>query len=288
MTLRDALLLGRVSNLPTVWTNCLAGAVLAGADSITTALWLGLAAMTLAYIGGMYLNDAFDAGIDAVERPERPIPSGRVSAKTVYLLGFGMLAAAIVILYFAGQLAGADWRAAAAGVGLSAAIVLYNAWHKANPISPFIMGVCRMMVYVCAAYCVTALLPEGVLVGAVIVLAYLIGLTYVAKQEKIGRVANMWPLAFLGAPLVFALYGGMDSSWTWLFGGILLAWVLVALRFILRRGPGDIPRAVISLIAGISIVDAILIAATGSTALAVVALLGFGLTLALQRLVPGT
>ena len=53
------------------------------------------------------------------------------------------------------------------------------------------------------------------------------------------------------------------------------AWVLVALWFLRRRRKGDIPRAVISLIAGISLLDALLIAGAGSAALAVLALVGF-------------
>src|SRR5262245_63491269 len=53
-----------------------------------------LAAGSLFYSGGMALNDAFDAEIDARERPERPIPSGRVSRGTVLALGFGMLVVA--------------------------------------------------------------------------------------------------------------------------------------------------------------------------------------------------
>ena len=36
-------------------------------------------------------------------------------------------------------------------------------------------------------------------------LCYLIGLTYVAKQETLGEVRNLWPLLFLGVPLVYAL-----------------------------------------------------------------------------------
>ena len=36
-------------------------------------------ASSLLYLSGMVLNDVFDAEIDADERPERPIPSGRVS-----------------------------------------------------------------------------------------------------------------------------------------------------------------------------------------------------------------
>ena len=99
---RDALVLGRVSNLPTVWANLLAAVALAG-TAIGTDLGVGVGlllflAYTLFYVGGMYLNDAFDARIDAKERPERPIPAGRVTSGEVYLAGFGMLAAGLVLL----------------------------------------------------------------------------------------------------------------------------------------------------------------------------------------------
>ena len=73
--------LGRVSNLPTVWTNVLAGAALAGAAVGPGRLALPLVACSLFYPGGMYLNHAFDREIDARERPERPIPSGRITAR---------------------------------------------------------------------------------------------------------------------------------------------------------------------------------------------------------------
>lgn len=94
MTWADALRLGRVSNLPTVWTNMLAGVVLAGGGVLEVQSLGLLLALSLFYVGGMYLNDAFDAEIDARERPERPIPSGRVSRGFVFALGFGALAAA--------------------------------------------------------------------------------------------------------------------------------------------------------------------------------------------------
>ena len=54
---RTWLVLGRVSNLPTVWTNALAGVVLAGSATGSEFYWAALV-LTLAYIGGMYLNDA--------------------------------------------------------------------------------------------------------------------------------------------------------------------------------------------------------------------------------------
>ena len=75
--------LGRVSNLPTVWSNVLAALALSGGLSQAAgipALHVALlaAAFSLFYVGGMYLNDAFDRHIDARERPQRPIPSGQV------------------------------------------------------------------------------------------------------------------------------------------------------------------------------------------------------------------
>ena len=66
-----ALALGRVSNLPTVWTNALAGVVLAGGAAGDARLpWIVLA-VSLCYVAGMYLNDAFDRDFDARHRPER-------------------------------------------------------------------------------------------------------------------------------------------------------------------------------------------------------------------------
>ena len=69
--LRTLLRLGRVSNLPTVWTNVLAASVLAGGDLQPGKIVLVVRAMTTFYVGGMYLNDYFDRCIDARERPGR-------------------------------------------------------------------------------------------------------------------------------------------------------------------------------------------------------------------------
>lgn len=278
----DALRLGRVSNLPTVWTNVLAGLLLAGGAAEGDRLALLLLAMSLAYVGGMYLNDAFDAEIDARERPERPIPAGRVSRGTVFSLGFGMLAVSILCLLALG------FAAALGGVALAGAIVAYDRHHKGNPLSPLLMGLCRVLVYVTAGLAVAVAFPAPLVLGAAALLAWLIGLTYTAKQENIGRVENMWPLLFLLAPLVYGVVLGFSQPVVILF--VLLAGSVAtfALRLIRRRGPGDIPAAVGALIAGISLVDAMLIASTGALGLAALAALAFPLTLALQRVVPGT
>src|SRR5689334_5853574 len=104
--------LGRVSNLPTVWTNVLAATVLAGGGWRSGRTGVILAAMSLFYVGGMYLNDFFDRAIDARERPARPIPAGDVTAATVAAIGFALLGCGIIAMTLLG------------GAGLLAGVVL--------------------------------------------------------------------------------------------------------------------------------------------------------------------
>jgi hypothetical protein len=62
----------------------------------------------------------------------------------------------------------------------------------------------------------------------------------------------------------------------------------LSLRWLARRGLGDVPGAVSLLIAGISLHDAAWIAGAGAPGLALAAAAGFGLTLLAQRRIPGT
>jgi 4-hydroxybenzoate polyprenyltransferase len=292
MKLKTALTLGRVSNLPTVWTNTLAGIVLAGFDVSSTRTVPILLSMSLFYVGGMYLNDAFDAEIDARERSERPIPAGLVDRRTVFVCGFGMLAVAILILIWIGLGGPTGLWPAIAGIALAAVIILYDWYHKANPLSPLIMGACRMLVYIAAALCFITPPSAAVWLGALALLCYLIGLTYTAKQENIGRVENAWPLIFLAVPVVGGLWAslalgsvGPSVITAWL---AFTGWLGFCLWLVKRRGPGDIPRAVGGMIAGIALLDALLIAIVGDASTAGIAVLAFLLTLALQRFIPGT
>jgi hypothetical protein len=281
--------LGRVSNLPTVWTNVAAGAVLSGMPLDPRTMAAVLLAMSLFYVGGMYLNDAFDRDIDARERPERPIPSGLVSARTVFAIGFGMLAFAIAILGVAAW--GARWqgagRAVASGGALAAAIIYYDVVHKRDPLSPLIMGLCRLLIYITAALVVSGRIATPVLAGAAALLAYLIGLTYVAKQENLARFRNAWPLAFLAVPFIYAAPIVTDTvGGAALYLGFL-GWVGYSLSF-LRRGRTNIPGAVIRLLAGICLLDALLMAGAHEPLLAAAAIGGFVLTRILQGYVAGT
>src|SRR5262249_54789366 len=120
------LTLGRVSNLPTVWSNVLVGVVLAGSTAPVRLVAALMAALSLFYVGGMFLNDAFDRNIDARIHPERPIPAGEVSASEVFAVGFGAMAIGAALLAAVAVASGQSAvPALVAGLGLGALIVVY-------------------------------------------------------------------------------------------------------------------------------------------------------------------
>ncbi len=51
---------------------------------------------------GNAINDYFDAGIDAVNRPDRPIPSGRLKKGSAYKFSISLFACGILTAYFIG------------------------------------------------------------------------------------------------------------------------------------------------------------------------------------------
>ena len=290
MNLALALRLGRISNLPTVWTNVLVGALLAGGQLTDVRLPLLMLALSLFYVGGMFLNDAFDREFDATHRPERPIPSGRVSARQVFVSGFGLLALGLAFVAIASR--GADglpaWRAIATGAALAAAIVFYDAHHKGNAMSPLIMGLCRVGVVFTAAYAVAPALPDAVGLAATALLCHLIGLTYIAKQEHLDRIGALWPLGFLAVPLLYGALLAASAPLVWLPLALYAALLGFALWLLRRRARGDVPRAVVTLIAGMSVLDGVVLVAGGQLTAAALAVAAFVLTLTLQRWVSGT
>ena len=205
MNLKTALELGRVSNLPTVWSNVLAGIVLAGATPRPLSVVMLGAAASLMYVGGMYLNDVFDADIDAQERPDRPIPSGRVTRSAVRNLGFLALVLGAGLVGTHAGMVGAGMPPVIAAIATVGTIVIYDAWHKGNPVAPAIMGLCRVGVYAMAALSVAPTLGPDVLYGAGLLLAYVVGLTYVAAHENKSGLGRTWPLVCLYAPIVYSL-----------------------------------------------------------------------------------
>jgi UbiA prenyltransferase family len=275
--------LGRVSNLPTVWTNVLAGAALADAELRTWRLSLVLLAMSLFYVGGMFLNDYFDRAIDARERPERPIPARAISASAVASIGLALLGAGVFLNAIMGQVPGAI------ALLLGACIIAYDVHHKENALSPVLMGACRTLVYFASAAALRGTISVQVALPAAAMAAYVAGLTYAARQESLDGMGNLWPLVLLCAPLATAAGALQQGSGAVLIYVTMVGWTAGAVWLLSRRpSTGSVGRAVGRLIAGISLVDAAALASLEILPAACAALAGFVATLIAQKYVAAT
>ncbi len=288
--IRTLLVLGRVSNLPTVWSNCLAGWWLGGGGNIWKLPFL-LLGLSLLYTGGMFLNDAFDAEFDRQRRKERPIPSGKISAARVGLFGFSQLVLGILLLFFCGKVA------AAAAVILALLILLYDATHKLFTASPWLMGACRFWVYVTAGATGADGLNGFAIFGGAALALYVTGLSYVARRESVRGRVPLWPLVLLIAPVVLAMMvnaGDFRRPTMWI-SAIVLLWVARCVRFVFSGGEVNAGWIAANLLAGIPLVDWLAAApqfAFGPhrehwLSLVIFPVL-FGLTKWLQRFVPAT
>jgi hypothetical protein len=280
--LRAWFILGRVSNLPTVWTNVLAAWVLTGGPLTWSAqlAWL-LLGVSLLYVGGTTMNDFADAAFDREYRKERPIPSGILSRATVGFVGaLYILTGALAVMLGAHGV----WYHL---VGLIGAILIYTHCHKRWVGSVFFMGACRLFLSLLAASCLTTSLSTPVMVHAVCLFGYIVGLTFTARGESRESQGPCWPLALLGLPFAGALYIE-QSLLVLVFGGLFLGAVVMSLKTLIQRtDPARIGKAVALMLAGIALADAAFLA-SHSLAAALLGLVGFALALLAQRFVPAT
>jgi hypothetical protein len=271
--------LARVSNAPTVVSNTVAGAVLASAAAPAGTVAVVAVAIASFYTAGMILNDVLDLELDRRERPERPLPSGKVSRRAAIAAVVGLLAVGEALLALEGA------EPALAGLGLIGLIVLYDAWHKGNALSPALMGACRAVVYVVAGLAVADALGGELWGAAALLLAYVVGLTQVAKAEG-GGLAARWPVVAVLAPAAYWAKE-LPAPEVALLLVAFVVWVGLALRLVLARR--RIGAGVTRLIAGVAVYDALVVAGAGGGVAAVaVCLLAFAATVALQTKIAGT
>ena len=278
---RAYLALARISNSPTVASNVLAGAAIAGATGLSGATGALVLALIAFYTAGMYLNDYLDYEIDRRERPERPLPSGLVPRGAALGITVLLFALGLLLLWPLVQ------AAVLGGVLLIALIVAYDAWHKTNPLSPLVMALTRVMVYVIAFLAFSTQLSGALAAWAVLLGLYIVGLTYIAKTESLPSLTRYWPSVILFLPAVFlALRAPGVLGWVLL--AAFAGWVVYALRFVYARDRRSVGKAIASLIAGVSLLDALVLVDAGALTLVPLALLAFVLTLFLQRYIKGT
>ena len=204
--LKALLSLTRPANLVTAIADVLAGMAIAGYFLISNPApapvgWLCLATVCL-YGGGVVFNDVFDAELDALERPERPIPSGTVSKSTASLLGAVLLLLGIGASFLVNQTAGS------LAVGIAVASLVYDRFGKHHSwLGPVNMGLCRGL---------NLLLGVSVLPGQVMPWAWvgLIPIAYIAAITMIsrGEVHGGSPVTLRVAGLLYALVIGCVAA----------------------------------------------------------------------------
>lgn len=180
--------LARLSNAPTVASQCLAGAAIGavafGHESIAwIALVRSIGVTLLVYTGGMILNDVLDEPVDRVERPGRPIPSGAIGRSGAAGAAVACLGAALGLAWWFGHATEAKFV-----TGLVLATVLYDVLHLLTGGTTLLLGTCRGLVYLVAGMAQSAatvgaderdaMLPMAVFVGL-----YVTVFSVVARRE---------------------------------------------------------------------------------------------------------
>ena len=266
--------------LPAVFTapaDVLMGAALIGSMGIPFAipdLVCLVAASILVYCAGMATNDLFDQRVDAVERPERPLPSGRLSRLNAWILVGSCQVGALILASYVGQIS---------AFAIGATIIstyLYNSSMKATPIGPLIMGGCRFC-NGCIGLSVAGMAAanhELVLLVPGLVALYVAVLTWIARYETHGDDTGtvyvllvVQVLIALG-PVSTMLIGDLTvASWHVAFGLLGPLWLLPNLfKFRGTIGAGQIRGAVMRGIMGIAVVNAAFAASVGQYAIALI------------------
>ncbi len=279
------LVLSRASNLPTVWSNCLAGWWLGGSQSLGDA-WGRLAALLVGasalYTAGMFLNDVFDREFDARHRPARPIVVGLVSQRAA-------LSAAMILLAGGTTLLGClGWRTLLLAATLTALIVVYDWLHKRTAAGLALMAGCRLLLYPLAATAsfqptVASAWWEGLLLAS-----YIFGLSCFARGEHLpDRRPPLWPWLLIVLSVICNAFLAAHQHLAYLVVIALPLFWLARVGFGAAAPSGG--SRVASLLAGIVLFDLSAVVACA----AVLPWLGwfailFILALLFQRFVPAT
>ncbi|MBL8811941.1 MAG: UbiA family prenyltransferase [Planctomycetaceae bacterium] len=208
----------RLIRIPTVFTalsNVLCGYFvtrLPVANSLAdhpTLFWL-LASTTGLYLGGMVLNDVFDASLDAIERPERPIPSGQISRTAAACFGAFLMLVGIGAAAFVGMLS------LAVAVLITVAVLSYDARLKSTPFGPFNMGLCRGLNLLLGASTIPIeqLQKHAVVVSAIALAVYIVGVTWFSRSEAgtSSRKGMIWGLSLILLALAAQAWNVTESG----------------------------------------------------------------------------
>jgi 4-hydroxybenzoate polyprenyltransferase len=262
-SIRSYLELLRPANVTTALADVMAGYAVAGLANPRALPWL-LVSTACLYGGGVVLNDVFDREVDRIERPERPIPSGRVQPQAAAILGGSLLGAGVL------SATQATHAAALIAVLIAAFVLLYDAWGKRqNLIGPINMGTCRALNLMLGIAAVPTVLSQTWFLP-LIPFIYIVAVTALSRGEVLGghRGIAAFALVSLSFVLIALLAlavgpGPGPGTPAALALTLLLAWRLLPAFWQAYRTPGAGPirRAIKTGVLSLVLVDAVIGAA---------------------------
>lgn len=227
------------------------------------------------YLSGMAFNDVFDRAVDARERPQRPIPSGRVSLKSAILLATVLMLGGLAAAGFAGLPS-----LMVAGL-IAVAVLAYDGLLKATPLGPVAMGLCRALNVLLGASAVADFQAVWTHPQVTLAASYgvsIAGLTWFARHEagESSRGQLLGATAVINAGLIALAVLALNTEHG--IGGrvpavnLVVMWLAVAA--VVNRGlwaavsqpsPANVQRAVRTMLQWLVVLDAVLIyAASGN------------------------
>lgn len=277
----------RPANVVTAVADILAGMAISGfflhtPDDVSAVVWLVLSTMGL-YGGGVVMNDVFDAGLDAVERPERPIPSGLISRAEASVLGLLLLTGGVILAFLVSTFSGF------LALTIAVCALLYDKWAKNHPfLGPLNMGICRGLNLLLGI----SIIPEQVTshsMLAFVPIAYIAAITLISQGEVHGgKKVTIFTASFLymlamGAILFISFRQGHLLA-AGMFVALWAIMVFLPLKKAFDRPEGRmIGRAVKAGVLALIIMNAAWAAAFGVTYLAFIIILLLPLSILLAK-----
>ena len=277
------LTLFRLSNLPTIFTNVLVGTVLSEGILFSWVFWKIVFSCSLFYIAGMIFNDLFDYRWDKKYRPDRPLAANLISIDTALFWGILFIIIALLSLITINN--STFW----AGICLICFIMVYDAWHKKNALSPLVMGCCRATVYLIAFLAFSSLsdLSQSMIASSLLLAAYLMGLTYLAKGKFKWILLKWIAILLLFFPISYVVYQQDMLNYYVLFLIFIdFLWLVYTLNLYFKEKTNS---GIAKLIAGISLIDTLIISLHKiEVNILLTGLTGWVLTLFFQKYIQGT
>ena len=242
----------------------------------STSFAMLMIASTCLYMSGMVFNDIFDRAIDAEERPERPIPSRRISVMSATRLAILLIMAA----FGAANVVGVN--SVIIVVALIVCILAYDGFLKKTPLGCIAMGACRFLNVMLGASAVESIQAHWTLPQVHVAAAfgiYIAGVTWFArdeaKQSKRTQLIGAATVINLGLALLLAFFFNAEGN----FGTtptILLAVIGLTINrrlvvAISNPGPQSVQMAIRVLILSLITLDAtVILFQTGNTTFAII------------------